>query len=78
MYENDASQIESKLVDDVTTTLPYWDLFLLVICYFIAGKSPLNHHLGEYVWNFFHPHRGLSKSEPKSSKGQSCHQISLI
>ena len=28
----------------------------LVIFYgFYHGKSPLNYHLGEYVWNFFQP-----------------------
>ena len=30
---------------------------------FYHGKSPLNHHLGEYFWNFFQPPEGnLRKS----------------
>ena len=38
---------------DVTTSMSL-DLFDVIFLAFYHGKSPVNHNLGEYVWNFFH------------------------
>ena len=42
--------------------------------YLYHGKSPSNHHVGEYVWNFFLPHQ-RSKSKYNQSGGLNKRQI---